>query len=85
MEIGRPWKATGGVYMRYKNVPAALRWINFMNPYFYTIMGLIKIEFDDYQFPGGFSQDVVAHFGYDEFELEQVSLNLGPNPTLQTS
>ena len=48
-------------------------------------MGLIKIEFDDYQFPGGFSQDVVAHFGYDEFELEQVSLNLGPNPTLQTS
>jgi hypothetical protein len=35
-------------------VPAALRWINFVNPYFYTIMGLIKIEFDDYKFPGGF-------------------------------
>jgi hypothetical protein len=65
-------EATGGVYLRYKNVPAALRWINFMNPYFYTIMGLIKIEFDHYQFPGGFSQDVVAHFGYDDFTLEQV-------------
>jgi hypothetical protein len=41
----------GGLYIKYTNVPLWYRWICYINPYFYTIMGLVKIEFENYKYP----------------------------------
>lgn len=44
-------EATGGLYMKFKSIPMFCRWVCFINPTFYTMMGLVQIEYQGYLYP----------------------------------
>lgn len=61
-------EATGGLFMKWKMMPIYMRWVCYINPFFYTIMGLTMIEFDNFEYPDE-DQHIVKDYGFDDYDL----------------
>jgi len=61
-------EATGGLFMKWKMMPIYMRWVCFINPFFYSIMGLTKIEFDNFEYPDE-DQHIVKDYGFNDFSM----------------
>jgi len=68
--------ATGGIFLKYLDIPVYARWLCYSNPFFFVMVGLTQIEFTNYEY-AGFQQHIVHNYGFDEFSLWQCYYYLG--------
>jgi hypothetical protein len=68
--------ATGGIFLKYLDIPVYARWLCYTNPFFFVMAGLTQIEFTNYEYPG-IQQHIVHNYGFDEFSLWQCYYYLG--------